>query len=141
VIRRAVLAIALLLTASSAAGAETIAGTVLDPSGVPIARALIELITERGTIATVRTGAEGAFTFELERTPSLLQINVRSSGFDPTRLDIRFGTHAPIYLVKQLVMISRHLVRSASSAFADAHDPNNHYTFVPNASLRVLFNR
>ena|GEM_PF-2368845 len=140
-IRRAVLAIALLLTASSAAGAETIAGTVLDPSGVPIARALVELITERGTVATDRTSVDGAFTFDISGMPLLLQINVGRTGFESrARIDVGFGSNSPIYLSRQLIIIERYGSRSASSAFADARDTNNRYTFVPNASLRILFN-
>jgi hypothetical protein len=75
---RPLLALALLHAAPAAA---QVAGRVVDPGGVPLADAAVELWNEQRQLAAARTGADGSFSFSREHSAGATALAAHRLGY------------------------------------------------------------
>ena len=73
---------AFVLTASAQTGAARVAGTVLDPTGRPVAEAQVEFDSASGAHLTGTTGSDGGFTVDLPAWGAYT-VRVDAQGFAP----------------------------------------------------------
>jgi vitamin B12 transporter len=105
-----VLFVSLSSSVFAAAGNPT-AGIVVDASGLPLTRALVQIVNSDGAIAaSMFTGAEGAFRFP--DAPDGCRIQASLTGFEPAAADCR--KNAPMRLTLRLAPVAEHIVVSAT---------------------------
>jgi outer membrane receptor protein involved in Fe transport len=83
--------VALVLALGQDGGALT--GTVLDPSGAPVADATVRLELAGASVAEFRTGDDGRFTFTVEPSGAL-RISITAAGFAPASEVVAEGGRA-----------------------------------------------
>src|ERR1700757_4849657 len=81
--------------AAQNAGSRRISGTVLDPSGAPIAGAEVILLSGDGKELS-RTAADKEGSFQFEKLPTgIYKIEAQAPGFRDTILEAKLGSRAP----------------------------------------------
>jgi vitamin B12 transporter len=94
-----------------------IAGIVVDPSGRPLPRAVVQILTrDGGSAATVFTAADG--TFRLTSAPAGCRVEASLTGFSPESADCR--SDAPLRLVLRIAPVDERIVVSATRTEAPA---------------------
>jgi Ca-activated chloride channel homolog len=92
-VSRAVLVglLVLLVTVTGRAAGVLLQGTIVDPAGLPIPGATVELIAGGKTVAKTVTAADGGFRFA-EVAAGTYEVNVSLAGFRQTRTTVSVGT-------------------------------------------------
>jgi vitamin B12 transporter len=107
--------LSLSLATLSSSGAIT--GVVVDTTGRPIPRALIQVVTRDGApAATIFTDADGSF--HVETAPDGCRVRASLTGFQPATSDCR--TDAPLRLTLGIAPIAEDIVVSATRTDAPA---------------------
>jgi hypothetical protein len=104
-----------------------IAGTVLDPAGMPVAGARIELDSASAGAQTAVSGSDGGFTIVLS-SRGIYTVHVEAAGFAPVtrRLDLDAATANLTLRLEQVVAVAEEVVVNGdvSEIALDAPDPS-----------------
>jgi vitamin B12 transporter len=99
------------------AGAGSVTGVVVDSSGRPVPRALVQVVTKDGAPApTIFTEADGSF--RLANAPEGCRLQVSLTGFQSASADCR--ADAPVKLTLGIAPIAEHIMVSATRTAAPA---------------------
>jgi iron complex outermembrane receptor protein len=105
----------------SGTGSSVVSGTVVDPTGAPIAGASLTIRSASGSDRSVNSGPDGAFTFS-ELSPGLYRLSASSPRFDPgeTKVTVGTGPIVPVRISLSLSTVSAQVVVTASRSEEDA---------------------
>ena len=106
-----------LVSVAAFADAGQVAGIVVDSSGRPVPRALVQVMTRDGaTASSIFTEADGSF--HVSTAPAGCRLQASLSGFQPASVDCR--TDAPVKLTLGVAPIAEQIVVSATRTEAPA---------------------
>jgi Ca-activated chloride channel family protein len=93
----------ILLTVTGRAAGVIVQGTIVDPAGLAVPGATVQLVAGARVSAESVSRTDGAFTFR-DVPPGTYEIRVRLAGFRETRTTITVGTTAPAALRLKLLI-------------------------------------
>jgi Ca-activated chloride channel family protein len=93
----------ILLTVTGGAAGVVVHGRIVDPAGLAVPGATVQLVAGSRVAAETVSRPDGAFTFR-EVPPGSYEIRVRLAGFRETRTTIAVGTTAPAALRLRLLI-------------------------------------
>lgn len=93
----------ILLTVTGGAAGVIVQGTIVDPAGLAVPGATVQLVAGSRVAAETVSRPDGAFTFR-DVPPGTFEIRVRLAGFRETRMTITVGTTAPAALRLRLLI-------------------------------------
>jgi Carboxypeptidase regulatory-like domain len=125
--RSAILLLSVLACYSATAqtGAGWISGSVLDPSGLPVAGAGVELDSARGAHLTAATGSDGTFSIHLPEN-GLYTVRVEAHGFAPvlSTLQLSAGTANLILRLQKVTAATEDIVVAADVSQVEIASPD-----------------
>jgi hypothetical protein len=86
-------------SASAQSAAGQVSGSVLDPAGLPLAGAHIEIDSSSGTRLTATSGASGGFAIGLP-APGSYTIHLQAAGFAPLVEQLQLGTNTATLVLR-----------------------------------------
>ena len=90
----------------------SLTGRVLDPQGLPVAAAPVELSC-KGRLVSTRTDSQGEFEFSGELLPGGCELSVKRAGFEPYTRPVETPEHVVVTL--QLARVTESIEVTASS--------------------------
>ena len=131
-----ILLLLLLSIGSATQAAAPLAGTVLDPSGAPIANASVRVETSGAVVAEVRTGNDGRFEFQL--APSgVFRVIVSAAGFAQA-IVATLEDDGPLLITLQPAPFFEAVNVTSSRSDVPKADPTVTMTVIPSSELLTM---
>ena len=129
----------LLVTVTGRAAGVAVQGAVVDPAGIVIPGATVELLSGTRIVAQTVTGTDGGFRFA-DVPAGAYEIRVTLAGFRQTRTAITVGATAPPALRLKLLVgsVSEVVTVTSDSRPVDSLAPNAAPAFRKRPSLTLL---